>query len=714
MKKRLIIFSILFVVFTFAAPPQIAVFSDAVTYEKAAASVDAYCASLEKDGYTFTLHARNWENPEEIREILREKDAGSDLEAAVFIGDIPVPMIQDAQHLTSAFKIDQTRYDDLQRISVASDRFYDDLDLVFDFIGRDEENPLLFYYSLSEKSPQYIEKDFYSGRMYPPVHNEEKYAVIAAYLDRIVEQKKDPEALDTMLTFTGHGYHSESLNSWENHSHMLREQFPDLYIPGGYIKNYYHEMSRHMKEILTRELQDPRLDMAVFHAHGGDDAQYLLGYPPPASARENIAEIRRFVRSKLRTARRRGNYDEALEYYLESYGIPEHWTEDTFDEEVMREDSLYNAALDIYSPDVRKMRPEAEVIIFDECYNGQFFQEDYISGNYVFGKGSTVAGVANSVNVRQDIWANELMGLLGHGVPLGEWHLSRNYLESHIIGDPTFHFAATHRRSPAGYRYQRLLRSDDDALRTYGVYKLAKARGDGAEEKLLSLYHNDPSANVRLQALKSLAALRTPAFYELLKTSITDPSELIRRISANLMGKTGLADYFPLLADRYFHDISKRVSFSSKTAMELLLAGPACDARYASLKESGELNEDQIERLDYMQNRAKNWLYEDILGSLADTAVTAKRQMSRIRTFRNYNFAAGITPLLETAADKTYDPAVRTVAVEALGWFVMNPDYPQIIEGLEALCACDAESVRAEAVKSIKRLQHGPNLVITP
>jgi HEAT repeat protein len=454
--------------------------------------------------------------------------------------------------------------------------------------------------------------------------------------------------------------------------------------------------------------------MAVFHAHGGDDAQYLIGYPRAANARQNIEEVKRFVRSKLRSAKRRGNYEEAREYYLENYGIPESWIEDVFDEERIREDSLYNAYLDIYSPDVKSMDPQADVIVFDECYNGQFFKKDYISGTYVFGEGNTVAGVANTVNVRQDIWANELLGLLRHGVPLGEWHLSRNYLESHIIGDPTFHFAQNRRRSPADYSYRRLLRSEDDALRTYGVYRLARERGEDAKEELLSLYNSDPSANVRLEALLSLASLRVPEFYELLKTGIGDPSELIRRISANLMGKAGRADYFPFLAERYFHDISERVSFASKTALELLLAGPATDSLYVKLKASGELNEEQIERLDYSQERSKKWLYEDIIAVIKDSSQTARKRMSKIRTFRNYNFASGIPDLLDVALNPENPPEVRGAAVEALGWFTMNPGYKHIIDELQQLCACDAESVRKEAVKSIKRLEHGPNVVVTP
>ncbi len=710
MKKRFFLLSICLIAISFAKAPVIAVFADDATYARIPAAIDAYCASLAEEGYQVSFHAEAWPNPEAVRGVLQDLAVTTLPEGAVFIGDIPIVLIQDAQHMTSAFKIDQDRFTSMTRISVASDRYYDDLDLVFDYIGQDEEDPLLFYYSLSERSPQTVEKDFYSGRIYPPVHDDTKYAVIERYLTRVVEQKRRPEALDTVMTYTGHGYHSESLNSWENHSHMLREQFPNLYLPGGQVKNLYHTMSREMKAVVMKEVQDPQLDMAIFHAHGGDDAQYLIGFPAAANAKENVEEVKRFVRSKLRTAKERGNYDESKKYYLENYDIPEHWIADTFDEAVIREDSLYNALLDIYSDDVKTLRPEADVIVFDECYNGQFFVENYISGNYVFGNGSTVAGIANSVNVRQDIWANELLGLLRHGVPVGTWHLSRNYLESHIIGDPTFHFAKP-ARTDVYAPYRKLLKSPDASLRSYGVYQLAKDRGMAAESALIGIYSADPSANVRLQALKSLASLRTPGFRKLLETSVKDPSELIRRISANWMGHIGDKGYIPVLADRWAADISERVSFSAKSSLELLFAHPCADDFLAEIAETNGLD---TARINYQYRRSQSWLNDELIPTITDKSLTAKKRMSKVRTFRNYNFTPGVKTLIEIAQDESDDPIVRVGVIEALGWFVMNPNYKELIGELEAVLDSEVPEVKAEAVKSIRRLEEGPNMVVTP
>ena len=48
-----------------------------------------------------------WGVPDSIRACLRSMYYQGKIQGAVFIGDIPIPMIRDAQHLTSAFKMDQ-------------------------------------------------------------------------------------------------------------------------------------------------------------------------------------------------------------------------------------------------------------------------------------------------------------------------------------------------------------------------------------------------------------------------------------------------------------------------------------------------------------------------------------------------------------------------------------------------------------------------------
>ena len=113
-----------------SAKDGVAVVIDAVSYEKARTELDGYVHALEKkQNYKVYIVVDKWQVPDSIRTRLislheKKRDA---IVGAVLIGDIPIPMVRDAQHLTSAFKMDQSR--DRRESSVPSDRFYDDFDL---------------------------------------------------------------------------------------------------------------------------------------------------------------------------------------------------------------------------------------------------------------------------------------------------------------------------------------------------------------------------------------------------------------------------------------------------------------------------------------------------------------------------------------------------------------------------------------------------------
>ncbi|MCD6234458.1 MAG: HEAT repeat domain-containing protein [Candidatus Marinimicrobia bacterium] len=713
--------------------PGILVFIDDKTHEHVREELTAYLEALRYDGMKPTLFSKSWENPGEIKDsIIAMIDKNPATEGAVFVGDIPIPMIRDAQHLTSAFKMDPVRFKDMQRSSIASDRFYDDPDLRFDFISQDTSDSRLFYYSLRPDSPQRIEKDIYSGRIISPRHSDEKYEDIAAYLKKAAEAKYESNALDHAITFAGHGYHSESLSAWEDQLNMLKEQFPQLYLPGAYLKNYYHTMSQDLKSILLDELQHPDLDLAVFHCHGGYDTQYLLGLETPRNPAMAAEYIKRHFRSKVRTARERYGEERAEEsrkYYQDAYHVKDEWFEGLYDPESIREDSLYYAAMDIYSSDILKTDPMARMVVFDECFNGQFFKENYISGTYIMEEGATLVGVANTVNVKQDIWPNELIGMISRGARVGQWHQFNTYLENHVIGDPTFHFSNQSRETVwwdwlLAYHkddvkiWEQLLESEDLTLRGLAVRKVFELEGKAGKDFLVRTFLEDPSENVRLQALKCLAILRTPEFYDLLEKAAKDPSELIRRISMNMMGAAGHERYLPVLAGAVESDVSKRVRFAARGALEIILADEqeTCYTYRNDIKTDNELSRinETIQRLDRSSNHR---LYDDLLKSLEDTTLTDKEKNRQIRIFRNYQFPEAISVLLKYGASPQESEYIRTVALEALGWYHLNPDAPGLAEGALLKIVADPKTpkaVRKEALKSYNRLKEGANNPITP
>ncbi|MFH0991900.1 MAG: HEAT repeat domain-containing protein [bacterium] len=704
-----------------------AIFVDKKTYEKIQKSVDAYRTSVEQDGLPSYLIVADWQSPEQIKEvILKLAKQPSPLEGVVFVGDIPMPMIRDAQHMTSAFKLDQEQ--PWLRSSVPSDRYYDDFDLEFTFIKKDSINPLLYHYSLSPESPQRIDRDIYSGRIKPPVEDESKYTLIEKYLLRVAEQKKEKNKLDKAFTFTGHGYHSEALSAWEADLHTLREEFPQFFLRGGEIKNLNHAMSAQMKEIVLTELQDPKLDMALFHAHGADDTQYLIGEPPSVTADNHLQSVKMFLRSKLRTAQRqKRSLEETKNYYIKAYGITADWFEGAFVDSVIKVDSIASSKLDIYISDIDEIAPQARFIMFDECFNGNYTVSPYVTGAYVFGKGKTVAGVANTVNVLQDLWANELLGLLSYGVRVGEWHRTRNFLESHIIGDPTFHYESISIENPSkaivlqannAELWKRYLKSSAPILRELAVRMLSRLNGKQYEQQLLSLFKSDPSFIVRMQVLKRMAELRGEAFEQLLFESVNDPYEYIRRLSVMWMGEIGRKDYLPVIAKTILTDPSERVSFNGKDAMELIspkealaTTYPVVDALPASA--SKEKLKSDFERS--FKSRIE-WLHKELLPMILSDTVRLKKKISTLRTFRRYNFKEAVPTLIAVARETQNEPVVRVTALEALGWFTFAVDRGLILTACDEILKQPAlkEQIKNEAIKTRNRLLTGANNVITP
>ena len=87
----------------------------------------------------------------------------------VFIGDIPIARVRQAQFMTTAFKMNEKTFP-IEESSVTSDRYYDDLHLDFEFIKQDENNPRWFYYNLPKpvlRSSTPISTGTFSFREFP-------------------------------------------------------------------------------------------------------------------------------------------------------------------------------------------------------------------------------------------------------------------------------------------------------------------------------------------------------------------------------------------------------------------------------------------------------------------------------------------------------------------------------------------------------------------
>lgn len=697
-----------------------AIIIDRDTFAKTDSAVFVYRDAVENDGLSVFILIKNWNNPDEIKKAVHNLHKTSNLEGMVMIGEIPIPMINNAPHLTSSHKMMKSLAE--INTSVASDRFYDDFDLKFKYNKKDRDNGLLFYYSLLPESPQRIEKDIYSARIMPPGKSSERFDKIKTFLLKAANEKKNTNKLNDMMVFTGYGYHSESLTSWSDEQLFLREELPSLYKPGGRLKKIEYAMNRNIKDLLLQEIQNTDLDVAVFHAHGTNKIQYLVEKYDNASLTENIDDLKRYFRDRIRETSVK-DVPKTIQYYKKTLGIPDEWFKDAFTDSIAMNDVLAKKDMNIYPEDVRKISPGAKVILFDQCSIGSFQLENYLAGEYLFNNGHNIAGIANTETTLQDQWTTEYIGLLDFGFRVGDWHKMNNVLESHLIGDPTFHFSKNHSFntdsliSSAGrnmYLWEDLLGSDNPVpMRYLALRELYRQMREGMEDKLLDMYYNESSISLRLEALKCIADLNEASFERILPVSLNDPFEYIRRMSAIWMGKVGRKEYLPVMVKQFMNDESKRVIFNLKRSMVFINPEEAYNecVKYIETMPGAKNRKNLKEVFKIFLLDTGRQLSKDVLQVLKDSDENVKKKIREVKTFRNYNFQPALPDLMEIARNKSEIPELRTAILEVLGWYGFSYNREIILVLCEEILndAKNPKSVQNEALKTKNRILEGSN-----
>ena len=275
-----------------------AIITDRQTWKQCTDELKAYQAALDAEQLPTFIVYDDWKNPEAVKSAIRRLYKKEKLEGVVFVGDIPIAMIRKAQHLTSAFKMDEAN--DWFDSSVPSDRFYDDLHLKFDFLKEDSLKQGYFYYDLSVDSPQEIKCDLYSARIKPVKGGGDRYRQLKRALTKIVAAHRESNKLDQFFSYTGEGSYSNSLTAWTPEAFTLREQMPQVFDREGRARFLRYSFSDYPKNDVINMLKRKELDVAIFHEHGTPDRQYLSATPPTATLDEHIHAMQSEERSDAR------------------------------------------------------------------------------------------------------------------------------------------------------------------------------------------------------------------------------------------------------------------------------------------------------------------------------------------------------------------------------------------------------------------------------
>jgi len=689
-----------------------AVVVDNETYAACKNEIDSYKALLQKEGLFASILSSNWNTPQQVKDALIKLYKTDNLRGAIFIGNIPIVMVRDAQHLTTAFKMDQEKNPMFQS-SVPSDRFYDDFDLQFNFIKEDSTNSLFFYYSLDANSPQKIESDIYTGRLKPTKRGEAGYEQIRKYFKKLIQERNTSNKLDVLCSYTGEGSFSNSLTAWKEEPVILREQFPQAFKTSNSAKFYMFYMYPVMKDVIAKELQRQELDLMLFHEHGMPNRQYLTGEP---FKNENLVESAKLAfRERLR--RDSGNPAKVKilkEKYMSTFKIDSSWFNGAFDREVIIKDSLEELKRGIVLEDVPVIKPNARIVLFDACYNGDFREDRYIAGEYIFSDGKCLVTLGNSVNVLQDKSSGDMLGLLGLGFRVGEWARMTNILESHIIGDPTFRFADNKRAqidfnsTNIDYWLKVLSAEKHPDLQSLALHKLFSLNYKEMSSLLTKTYFSSSSYMVRLQCIHLLPFYNDNNFKEILKSSIYDPYEFIRRKSVYAMGRVGYDEFIPSAVSVYINDyLDERVAFNAVFAFDMLDI-PKVKAEFekqlsqnSAIYDKARARDQFYKRIDSRERLAAGSL------NLTDKKMKRGERLFSVSFLRNNNYHTPVERYLATLADKSEDSLIRLRLAEALGWYTYSHKKQIIIDSCRKIASeePDGSALKNELIKTANRLQ---------
>lgn len=697
-----------------------AIVIDKNSYEQARNEVDAYARSVEElHGLKVYTVIDKWHIPDSIRATLiklhRQKD--NPIVGAVLIGDIPIAMVRDGQHMTSAFKMDQRR--DRRESSVPSDRYYDDFGLRFKSLGKDEEKPY-FYYSVTADSRQRLRPDIYSGRIRPTDEGGvSRYSKLKSYLVKLVKEKNRQQKLQQLFYFSGHGYISESKVARIDEKSAYFEHFPNLKGRSNSIGYMDHTDRNPIKESLMNELMRNDLSLAVLHHHGYWNTQYLNNLDLPATVKEAKNFIIKNCREHLYSAKQRGkNADSLRTVFEKEFDLPSTWLENALDEKLAEQDSLSSAALDLYIEDFAGYgyHPNVPVVIIDACFCGSFHLDDCIADEYIFQPGRTVACVANSVNVLQDKWSDRLIGLINNGGCIGDVVRYSSYLESHVIGDPTFRFASSEKKvldldhiinenKPSVWK--RLLKDSHPDIQCLAMEHLCRL-GLLSSKDLRSIYESSPAGIVRLQALLKLADYKDDNFIEVLKIASQDSYELVQRQALRLIGRSGDERLIPsLIKVSIANNTSERCNFNAMSALGLFPKAKLL-AEFAKQFDDPSicyLHKDSVRATikNVIERSADRWVKDT--KEVMNPELTTKKRIMLIRQLRNF-MNHSLMPELLNYLPTMNDEDAQVALLEAFGWHEQSYMVPKISEVVLKMSKDMkySEKVRNEALKTYNRL----------
>lgn len=688
-----------------------AVITDPATYSQCSDILGQYQQVLGSEGLPTTIVYCEWKNPEQVKKVIQKMHKKDCLEGVMLLGDVPVPMIRKAQHMTSAFKMNEDSYP-MRDSSVPSDRFYDDFSLKFDFLKRDSVESQFYYYDLAADSPQLIHCDIYSARVKAIDNGEDAATQYHRFFEKAIAEHKSHNKLDQFFSYTGHGSYSNSLTAWTPEAFTLREQMPGVFDGDGRARFIRYNFCDYPKDDVINMIKRDDLDLTIFHEHGVPERQYLSGNPASDRWNDHVDMLKYSLREQ---ARRNIDNPEGLKSLKEriasKYGFEASWIDGYDVPEQMAADSAQDARTGLVLAEITQIKPNSRMVIFDACYNGDFREKDYIAGRYIMAEGKTVTTFGNTVNVLQDKMANELLGLLAMGARVGQWAQLTNILESHITGDPTLRFASMCDIDAADMLSRpyseadamQWLQSPYADVQSLALHTLYRNGYPGISQLLYDTYMQSPHMMVRFACVELLEKLNDDNFRKVLLASVNDSYEFIRRTSVRMMMHVGLPEYVYPMVKAYINDnLSERVAFNVILGLHTFDKDAVASAIDKAVDESFVQNAENFKQ-SLLSADAKRSQPAEILSK--DTS--AKWRKLYCNSMKNQMSHANVDGFIALLNDDTEPEDLKVSLLQALAWFNYSHRKADLMDQCDRMRNDKrlSKTLRSEAERTYYRLK---------
>ncbi|MBO4560839.1 MAG: HEAT repeat domain-containing protein [Bacteroidaceae bacterium] len=710
--------------------PGFAIVIDPQSYKEAKTEIDQYCALVESRGLHPYLIIDRWCQPDSIRKqlITLYNSKRNPIEGCVFIGDIPVAMVRDAQHFTTALKMDQFNPSfSRNEYCVPSDRFYDCFDLKFDLIEQDSARSEYFFYSLRGDCPQHLRPTIYSARIFPRDNETgNRYDKLRRYMQRVNKADENNNPLDRMFYFSGEGYISESVDARIDEKIELYDQFPWMRTQQQSIEYIDHKREKFVKNRLIQQMQYKDVDFAVLHHHGAYDTEYLSVYPDAETMVEDVAMMRRFMREQMREGNRKGMSKQEVMRRINNYfgcEVPESWYKGALDPDQIARDEQDDIDeennINLHFSDFTYYHPQVRMVSLDGCYNGSFHRDESIQEGYLFGEGNgTIVVLANTVNVLQDKWADHFIGLMGLGMRAGHMAQLGAYMEQHLFGDPTFSFTPAVKTTfdvnnailnATDSFWQKQLKDGYPSMQILALNML-KNSNKNYSDLFAAKFKTSNSGIVRLAALMELSGYRDENFVECLALALNDSHEMTQRLAVNMAGRSGDERLIPgLVRIASKNNTSERIEFDVTNAFHTFdstMVLNEFDSYYPTVE--CYIDHDSIGRLIRKALHSFTTSIPDEVNTrLFDLSNTQTQRKAGARALRNNPVHSMVPQLLELLDNPDEDDLILTVLWEAMGWYDLSYRADEIAAAALKTSTDErfSERVRNEALKTYNRLK---------